>query len=157
MIDKILGAIHVAESQPEGLKRMAQLVTGISKISDQEVGQLLTEAASMSTASDLSPIPDQDGNWKTRLDLLIPVVQALLVREVKLAKEARKNSLGGEPETHGKSETATAWSEGLHQAVDTLYFATPPDSELRCHLLQWLALGCQDKRLKHWVLSLIHI
>ena len=79
MIEKILGAVHVAQSQAEGLKRMAQLVTGIPKISDQEVEQLLTEAATMSTASDLSPIPDEDGNWKTRLNLLIPVVQALLV------------------------------------------------------------------------------
>ena len=144
MIEKILGAIHVAESQADGLKRMAQLVTGISKISDQDVEQLLTETASLSTSSDLSPIPDQEGTWKTRLDLFIPVVQALLVREVKLAKDAQKKNAG-------ETEVATAWSEGLHQAVDTLYFATPPDSELRCHLLQWLALGCEDKRLKHWV------
>ena len=50
MIEKILGAIHVAESQADGLKRMAQLVTGISKISDQDVEQLLTETASLSTS-----------------------------------------------------------------------------------------------------------
>ena len=150
MIEKILGAVHVAQSQAEGLKRMAQLVTGIPKISDQEVEQLLTEAATMSTASDLSPIPDEDGNWKTRLNLLIPVVQALLVREVKLVKEAQKKN-AGQSESASKDETTPAWSEGLHQAVDTLYFATPPDSELRCHLLQWLAFGCAGERLKHWV------
>ena len=152
MIEKILGAIHVAESQSEGLKRMAQLVTGISKIGDQEVERLLTEAASMSTASDLSPIPDSDGNWKTRLDLFIPVVQALLVREVKQAKEARGKQANGElKDATVKDQTALAWSEGLHQSVDTLYFATPPESELRCHLLQWLALGCEEKRLQHWM------
>ncbi len=150
MIEKILGAVRVAQSQTEGLKRMAQLVTGITKISDQDVEQLLTEAASMAIASDISPIPDEDGNWKTRLDLLIPVVQALLVREVKLAKEAQKKN-AGHIEPTAKTETAASWSDGLHQAVDTLYFATPPDSELRCHLLQWLALGCAEKRLKHWV------
>jgi len=151
MIEKILGAIHVAESQPEGLKRMAQLVTGVSQFSDEEVERLLAEAANLSTASDLSPIPDEDGNWNTRLDLLIPVVQALMVREVKQAKEAGGKKVSDEQEAAAKTKTALTWSEGLHQSVDTLYFATPPESALRCHLLQWLALGCEEKRLQHWV------
>ena len=143
MIDKILGVIRVAESEAEGLKRMAPLVTNFSKLSDQEVEGLLSELASLSTASDLSPIPDQDGNWKTRLDLLIPVVHGLLVRELKVVKQLQ--------EKKSISVEVQPWLETMHQSIDTLYFATPPESELRCHLLRWIASNQSDRRLQHWV------
>ncbi len=165
MIEKILGAIHVAESKADGLKRMAPLVTGIAQIGRQEVEQLLAEAANLATATDLNPVPDEQGNWNTRLDLLVPVVQALLVRELKQVNEAREKdakarAISGDPNATKAADEVVSWSDGLHQSVDTLYFATPPESELRCHLLRWLASGNAggggagggaEKRLRHWV------
>ena len=160
MIEKIINTVKIAESEADGLKRMAPLATQLGQLDDATVERLIGELSALATSADLTPLPDEQGQWKTRLDLLIPIVHALLVRSLKQAREAAVKNKKSEATAFANTDaeanknaeaTDGVWSGTMHQAIDTLYFATPPESELRCHLLRWLASSDTEPRLRHWV------
>ena len=119
---------------------IAPMATQITQLSDEEVDQLIAELSKLAISDQLTPLPDDQGEWKTRLDLLIPIVQSLLVREVKQSQKKKSDD-----------EVAMAWSETRLQNFETLYLAVSPDAKLPSHLLRWLATGHDIGRLQLWV------
>ena len=104
MIEKIINTVRNAESEADGLKRMAPLATQLGQLNDAAVEQLIGELATLATSADLTPLPDEQGQWKTRLDLLIPIVHGLLVRSLKQDREAaekKKKSEASALSAHG--------------------------------------------------------
>ena len=140
MIEKLISVVMTASSESEALKAIARLAVETTQLSDEDVDQLLAQLAELSISDSVTPLPDDEGNWKPRLDLLIPITQSLLVRELKQIK----NSKPGD-------EIAMAWDGSRLQNFETLYLAVAPDSQLPNHLLRWLATGSDTGRLELWV------
>lgn len=158
MIAKLLNLITNAASESDAVKAIAPLATGITRLADDEVDQLVSQLAQLATSDQLTPLPDDHGQWKTRLDLLIPVAQALLVREVKLVNQ-KKVSESSPPAELTKLGDLTSppavldlnWNATRLENFETLYLAVAPDALLPNHLLRWLATGHDDRRIELWV------
>ncbi len=140
MIENLISLVMTASSESEALKAIPRHAAEITKLSDEDVDQLLAKLAELSISDSVTPLPDDQGNWKPRFDLLIPVMQALLVRELKQIKDAKPGD-----------ELALAWEGARLQNFETLYLAVAPDSQLPNHLLRWLATGAESGRLELWV------
>lgn len=164
MIEKLLNLITTATSESEAVKAIAPLATEITRLADDDVDQLVAQLAQLATSDQLTPLPDDQGQWKTRLDLLIPATQALLVREVKLVdqKNAAESSPPAEPTKLGDLASPPAvplpgvdidlnWNATRLENFETLYLAVAPDALLPNHLLRWLATGHNDSRIELWV------
>ena len=117
MIEKLISVVMTASSESEALKAIARLAVETTQLSDEDVDQLLAQLAELSISDSVTPLSDDEGNWKPRLDLLIPITQSLLVRELKQIK----NSKPGD-------EIAMAWDGSRLQNFETLYLAVAPDS-----------------------------
>ena len=140
MIEKLISLVMTASSESEALKAIPRLAAEITQLSAEDVDQLLDRFAQLAISDQVTPLPDDEGNWKPRLDLLIPITQSLLVRELKLIKDAKPGD-----------EIALAWEAARLQNFETLYLAVAPDSQLPNHLLRWLATGTDTGRLELWV------
>ncbi len=140
MIEKLISLIMTASSESEALKTIPRHAVEITKLSDEDVDELLAKFAQLSVSDQVTPLPDDQGNWRPRLDLLIPITQSLLVRELKQIKDAKPGD-----------EIALAWSGARLRNFETLYLAVAPDSQLPNHLLRWLATGSDTGRLELWV------
>lgn len=158
MIEKLINLIVTAASESDAAKAIAPFATEITRLSDEDVDQLLAKLSELATSEQLTPLPDEQGQWKTRLDLLIPVAQSLLVREVKAVKnnkQSRSPQPGGEI-TEGSVGAAGSpvdlkWNTTRLENFETLYLAVAPDALLPNHLLRWLATGHDDQRIELWV------
>ena len=140
MIEKLISVIATAASESEALQTIARLAPEITQLDDDAVDQLVDQLAQLSISDQLTPLPDEEGKWKTRLELLIPVAQSLLVRELKQMKDAKPGD-----------EIALAWGEKRLHDFETLYLAVTPEAQLPNHLLRWLATGHDVGRLELWV------
>lgn len=140
MIEKLINLIMTASSESEALKAIPRYAADMTKFSDEQVDQLLARFAQLSISDTVTPLPDDEGNWKPRFDLLIPITQSLLVRELKEIQNAKPDD-----------ELGRVWEAARLQNFETLYLAVPPDSQLPNHLLRWLATGHDTGRLELWV------
>jgi len=140
MIEKLISLIATASSESEALKAIPRYAVDITQLDDGDVDQLIAQLAQLAISDQLSPLPDDEGNWKTRLELIIPIAHSLLVRELKQLKDAKPGD-----------EIASAWSDSRLQNFETLYLAVTPDAQLPNHLLRWLATGHDTRRLELWV------
>ncbi len=140
MIEKLLNLIATASSESEALKTIPRFAAEITQLDDDAVDHLVAQMAQLSVSDQLTPLPDADGTWKTRLELIIPVSQSLLVRELKQIKDAQPGD-----------QRALVWSAGRLRNFETLYLAVAPDAQLPNHLLRWLATGHDTDRLQLWV------
>ena len=140
MIEKLISLIMTASSESQALKAIPRFAAEITKLSDEDVDQLLAKLAELSISDSVTPLPDDQGHWKPRFDLLIPITQSLLVRELKQIKDAKPGD-----------DLALVWEAARLQNFETLYLAVAPDSQLPNHLLRWLATGGDTGRLELWV------
>ncbi len=141
MINEITEAILLAQNDPTQLSRVALLAQQISSLSNDEVAELVdrildfsdelqsTEETQAHAAHDILRGP-------IKIDQLIqPVIYQLVQREVKLAAAE-------DPERH--------WDSKRFENVQSLYRITPHDSDLRNHLLRWLAVEGSDEAIQIW-------
>lgn len=102
---------------------------------------------------------------------LQPIIHHLVVREMrrKLSPHLSRKSASGIPgqESRLRSEgappvvpqvdtpeaalTSSAWSESRFRMVQNLYQLSPPTSELRSHLLRWVATAGGPKQMELWL------
>lgn len=140
MIEKLIALIATASSESDATKGIARYAAEITQLTDEDTDQLVAQLAQLSISDQLTPLRDDEGIWTTRLELVIPVTQSLLVRELKLMKNAKPGD-----------DVALAWSTSRLQNFETLYLAVAPDAKLPNHLLRWLATGHDTGRLQLWV------
>ncbi|MFT5301983.1 MAG: hypothetical protein ACI87E_002836 [Mariniblastus sp.] len=140
MIDKITEAILLAQSDPAQLSQIASLSQSLTAISHDEVNELLDRLLDFGEELQASSVlATEDGateNDKVPIDQLIqPVIHQLIQRELKLIKD---------------EDPDRDWDEVRFQSVQTLYRHAPAESDLRNHLLRWLALEGSEESLQIW-------
>lgn len=143
MINELAETILLAQGDSSQLPRIATLAQAIPKLSDEEVDLLLDrlldfgdalqaaahqldERLSETTSSEAPVMIDQ---------LLQPVIHQLVVREEELGNTDQPKKL---------------WGDVRHKNVVTLYQLSPASSDLRNHLLRWLATEGSDGSIRSW-------
>lgn len=134
MINEITESIHLALSDPSQLSRIASLSQGIPGLSSEDVDLLLERLLEFGDELQTSPQGHSDGSVK--IDQLIqPIIHQLIQREIKLIAE---------------SDTDDPWTSSRFQSVQSLYRVAPNQSDLRNHLLRWLAVEGSEEALQIW-------
>lgn len=141
MINEITEAILLAQTDPSQLSRIASLAQSIPGLSNDQVNELLdrlldfgdelqlTGQAQNQPAQDLTIDP-------IRIDQLIqPIIHQLVQREINLAAE---------------EDADREWDETRFHNVQTLYRYTPRESDLRNHLMRWLAVEGSEEAIQIW-------
>lgn len=141
MIDEISQAILLALNDAAQLPRVASLAQSIPDLSSEQVDELLDRLLDFGDelqSSEPSPDPIQpDASvGQAKIDqVLQPIIHQLVQRELKLLAQ-------DEPQRH--------WEPKRFQDVQTLYRFSPPGSDLRNHLLRWLALEGSEEAIQIW-------
>lgn len=141
MINEITEAILLAQNDPAQLSRVASLAQSIPGLSNDSVDELLDrllefgdELQSTGHVEHQGTPDEQAGPIK--IDQLIqPVIHQLVQREAKLAAEE-------DDDRH--------WDGSRFRNVQTLYRISPNESDLRNHLLRWLAVEGSDEAMHIW-------
>ena len=134
MINEITEAILLAQNDPAQLSRVAALAQSIPKLSNEDVDQLVDRL--LAFEDELRASSPLEQAQKIQIDQLIqPVVHQLVQRESKLAAE---------------EDPDRAWSPGRVGNIQSLYRYTPATSDLRNHLLRWIAIEGSEESLKIW-------
>lgn len=134
MINEITEAILLAQNDPAQLSRVAVLSQSIPALSNEEVDQLVDRL--LGFEDELRVSSPQEHAQKIQIDQLIqPVVHQLVQRESKLAAE---------------EDAGRHWSSERLGNLQSLYCYTPATSDLRNHLLRWIAVEGSDENLKVW-------
>jgi hypothetical protein len=140
MINEITEAILLAKHDPSQLSRIATLAGSITALSNDQVDELLDrildfgdELQMVESTAEATQNPTEG---PIQVDQLIqPVIHQLVQRESKLASD-------GDPDRH--------WSSERFHQVQTLYRFSPGASDLRNHLLRWLATEGSDEAIQIW-------
>jgi hypothetical protein len=133
MIEDIYNAISMAQHDRRQLNQVVSLSKSIDGMEDAIVDQLLTRLSDFHDELQRSPANTAEGAYS--LDqCLQPVIDHLVGREQRLIEEELQNE----------------WTADRQDAVHKLYVNCPPNSELRCHLLRWLATAGTEDCLRQW-------
>jgi len=126
MIDEIIKAIHAAQLDLNKIRAVAACGPQIEKFEDSEAELLLDRLAEMNV--DLA-------EHESLHQILQPVVAALSIR-------ANQKNAAISPKALGQ--------------ITSLYQSTPPASNLRNHLLGWLAIGHHPECIQTWTELICH-
>lgn len=134
MINEITESMHLALSDPSQLSRIASLSQGIPALSSEDVDLLLERLLEFGDDLQTTPAGATDGTVK--IDQLIqPVIHQLIQRETKLIADG---------------DTNESWTPSRFQSVQSLYRLSPNSSDLRNHLLRWMAVEGSEEALQIW-------
>lgn len=134
MINEITESMHLALADPSQLSRIASLSQGIPELSSEDVDLLLERLLDFSDELQTSTERPVDGAVK--IDQLIqPVIHQLIQRETKRIADG---------------DIDDSWSVSRFQSVQSLYRVAPNSSDLRNHLLRWLAVEGSEEALQIW-------
>lgn len=134
MINEITESMHLALSDPSQLSRIASLSQGIPGLSSEDVDLLLERL--LEFGDDLQAAPEVPSEGALKVDQLIqPVIHQLIQRETKLNAE---------------SDSDESWTPSRFQSVQSLYRLAPNESDLRNHLLRWMAVEGSEEALQIW-------
>ena len=136
MINEITEAILLAQGDPAQLSRIASLAHNITTLNSADVDELLDRLLDFS--DDLEAVEQSrafsDGSLP--IDHLIqPVIHQLVQREIDLGTE---------------QDSGEDWSADRFQSIQSLYRLAPRDSDLRNHLLRWLAVRGNEEAIEIW-------
>ncbi|MDG1873891.1 MAG: hypothetical protein P8J27_08265 [Mariniblastus sp.] len=140
MINEITEAILLAHNDPAQLSRIASLSQSIPKLSNDEVDELLDRLLDfgdeLRTARDEPVTQNETHGNADRVyfdQLLQPVIHQLVEREQKLENEEDR-----------------IWANARFASIQTLYRFAPAQSDMRNHLLRWLAVQGQEEAIQIW-------
>ena len=134
MINEITESMHLALSDPSQLSRIASLSQGIPALSSEDVDLLLERL--LEFGDDLQTTPARTADGTVKIDQLIqPVIHQLIQRETKLIADG---------------DTNESWTPSRFQSVQSLYRLSPNSSDLRNHLLRWMAVEGSEEALQIW-------
>lgn len=133
MIEEIYDAISMAQHDRRRLNQVMSLAKSIGGMDDSTVDQLLDRLSDFHDELQRSPANTAEGAYSID-QCLQPVIDQLVARERSLIEE----------------ESQEAWSVERQDSVHKLYVNCPPNSELRCHLLRWLATAGTEDCLRQW-------
>ena len=134
MINEITESMHLALSDPSQLSRIASLSQGIPGLSSEDVDLLLERL--LEFGDDLQAPPEVTSEGGVKVDQLIqPVIHQFIQRETKLNAE---------------SDSDESWTPSRFQSVQSLYRLAPNHSDLRNHLLRWMAVEGSQEALQIW-------
>ena len=141
MINEITEAILLARDDPAQLPRIANLAQSIGGLSNDNVDELLDRLLDfgdeLKQARD-SQAPEEPEYGRLHFDQLIqPLVDQLVQREIKLAQD-------------DKDDPELIWGPTRYQNIQSLYRLTPAQSDLRNHLLRWLAVEGHEQAMQIW-------
>lgn len=141
MINEISEAILLAQNDPTQLSRLAAISQSIPELASDQVDELLDmllgfgEELQACTPTTGEPNP-HEATGKIQIDQLVqPVIHQLVQRETKLIDDES-------PDRH--------WGATRFQHVQTLYRYAPSESDLRNHLLRWIAVEGSEESLQIW-------
>lgn len=141
MINEITEAILLAQNDSTQLSRIASLAQSIPGLPNDQVAELLDRLLDFGDELQLTePTEEQSAldqpTSSIKMDQLIqPVIHQLVQRQVKLVADEN-------PDRH--------WDAERFENVQTLYRFSPHDSDLRNHLLRWLAVEGSDEAIQIW-------
>lgn len=130
MINQVIDAILLSLTERSEVSRVSSLAKSIPTWSDEEVDELLDRLL------DFTPDLEEsdEGHEATRIDQLIqPIMDQLVQRELKL-----------------DPEDGASWSDTRLARLETLYQHTPKESDLRNHVLRWLATEGSERTIELW-------
>ena len=134
MINEITESMHLALSDPSQLSRIASLSQGIPELSSEDVDLLLERL--LEFGDELQASLEEPSEGSVKIDQLIqPIIHQLIQREIKRIAE---------------SDTDDSWTSSRFQSVQSLYRLAPNYSDLRNHLLRWLAVEGSEEALQIW-------
>lgn len=142
MINEITEAILLARNDPAQLPRIASLAQSIPGLSNDDVDELLDRLLDfgdeLRQARDSAPADANEAESdRLHFDQLIqPLVDQLVQRELKLAQD--------------KDNPEQIWGPARYQNIQNLYRLTPTQSDLRNHLLRWLAVEGHEQAMQIW-------
>ena len=141
MINEITEAILLARNDSAQLPRIASLAQSIVGLSNADVDELLDRLLDfgdeLRQARDSQDDATGDESDPLHFDQLIqPVIHQLVQRELKLAQD--------------EDNPETVWGPSRYQNIQTLYRLTPTQSDLRNHLLRWLAVEGHQDAMQIW-------
>lgn len=138
MINEITEAILMAQSDPTQMSRVAAVAQNVSTLSDVDVDLLLDRLLDFSDEIQAAAqtAPESQPHGTPQIDQLLQlVIDQLVQREIGLAAEP-------DPERF--------WSAERFRNVHALYQISPNDSDLRNHLLRWLAVEGSHQSVELW-------
>ena len=141
MINEISEAILMAQNNPGQLSRIASLAQSIPGFSDDQVDELLDRLLDFGEELQTTELTEDESDpdplsGQLRIDQLIqPVIHQLVQREIGMAAE---------------EDADRQWESQRFQNVQTLYRYSPAGSDLRNHLLRWLAVEGSDEAIQIW-------
>ena len=134
MINEITESMHLALADPSQLSRIASLSQGIPELSSDDVDLLLERLLDFS--DELQTSTEGLAEGAVKIDQLIqPVIHQLIQRETKRIADG---------------DSDDSWSVSRFQSVQSLYRVAPNSSDLRNHLLRWLAVEGSEEALQIW-------
>lgn len=147
MINEITEAILLAQQDPSQVARIATLAKSIPAMDDAEVDELLDRLLDFADELQHSADVDSAREGSFPLDqLLQPIIDQIVAREVSRQSPAPATESGDEP----TQPSASLWSPERIVSVDSLYRLAPATSDLRNHLLRWLATAGTEATLAKW-------
>lgn len=133
MIEEIYDAISMAQHDRRRLNQVISLSKSIGAMDDATVDQLLGRLSDFHDELQRSPANTAEGAYSID-QCLQPVVDQMVTREKSLLEDQQQET----------------WSADRQDSVHKLYVNCPPSSELRCHLLRWLATAGTEDCLRQW-------
>ncbi len=134
MINAITEAILLAQSDPGQLSRIASLSQSLPTLTNDQVNELLDRL--LDFGDELQRATESESPGQIQIDQLIqPVVHQLVQRELNIIAEDNSDA---------------PWDSTRYQNIQTLYRYTPAPSDLRNHLLRWLAVYGSDEAIQIW-------
>lgn len=139
MINEITEAILLARNDSTQLTKIASLSHSLHKLGSHEVDDLLDRLLDFSeelrTSRESNSIPQGSQAPPVYFDQLFqPIIHQLTERELKLDAD----------------DSERAWSPARYQSIQTLYRLSPAQSDLRNHLLRWLAIEGHEEAMQIW-------
>ena len=132
MIDELMATVLAAQYDRAQVARVASLARSVAQLGDAEVDLLLDHLIDLDTLGQ----PDRDEIEQPIEQLLQPIVDQLVQREQQQRSEV---------------SVENPWSAERIDRIERLYLATPESSDLRNHLLRWLAVGASAEGLRCWL------
>lgn len=136
MINEIMEAVLLAQGDAGRLSGINSLAQAIPGLNDNDVDELLDRLLDFS--DDLQAVGPHVAQPEGKLQIdqvLQPIIHQLVQRENKLLAE---------------SDDAQPWSAKRLESIRSLYRITPSHSDLRNHLLRWLAVHGSPESLEVW-------
>ena len=148
MFTELISAILAAQQDPSQIPVVANLARSVTDWDDARVDELIEQLADFGdelqeSEPDLapeSPLP------LSRMDqILQPIIHQLAARELN-----RKQNASQTPVTVTRQINPDGWSDLRLRSIETLYRLAPVNSDLRNHLLRWLATSWNPEAIELW-------